>query len=95
MELIGVIVKVGDARELDGAQGKIKMVDVVVNAGTDHLVATAFEKTAELITHPDFKPWSLMKMRLTTQVREKDGKLFNSIRLEAFGYLTKQENDMY
>lgn len=87
MDVICVIKSVSPVRTLQGNQGEMKIVDVVVSKGTDELVFSAFDKVADRFTNGSIKEGSLLQVHLVGSVREKDGKYFQSLRCDQVGIL--------
>lgn len=83
MEFIGLVKEVSQARVLQGNTGDVKIVDVLVDGG-DVIMASAFDKVADMFTNESIKVGSLAKLRITASVRDtRDGKRFQSLRIEA------------
>lgn len=87
MEQIGIIKSVSPVRVLQGNQGEMKIVDVVIDSGADQLVFSAFDKVAERFTNSENLIGSLVLVHLICSVREKDGKLFQSMRCDLVALL--------
>ena len=81
MELIAIVKEKSEKRVLNGQQGEITMVDVVLQSGGDEIICTAFDKEAEKISNTNYAN-CIVKANLTFTGREKDGRKFQSIRLD-------------
>lgn len=87
METIGIIKTVSPVRTIQGNQGEMKIVDVVIDSGTDVLLFSAFDKVADRFTNGAIKVGSLVRVHLIGSVREKDGKSFQSMRCDSVAVL--------
>lgn len=87
MEKIGIIKSVSPVRTLQGNQGEMKIVDVVIDSGADQLVFSAFDKVADRFVNSENLIGSLVVVHLIGSVREKDGKLFQSLRCDLVALL--------
>lgn len=87
MEKIGIIKSVSPTRTLQGNQGEMKIVDVVIDSGSDQIVFSAFDKVAERFANSENLIGSLVLVHLIGSVREKDGKLFQSMRCDLVALL--------
>lgn len=83
MEINAIVKSVSNARSLNGRNGELKMVDVVVSNGLDEFVTTAFDKVAEMFEKQSVKAGMYCVCRLRASIREHDGKQFQSISLDA------------
>lgn len=87
METIGIIKSVSSVRTLQGNQGEMKIVDVVIDSGTDVLLFSAFDKVADRFINASNMVGSLVRVHLMASVRDKDGKLFQSMRCDSVAIL--------
>lgn len=91
MEVIAILKEVSQPRVLQGNQGTLTVVDIKVDAGVDEFVMSAFDKMAESFTSGTIKVNSVIKVRATASVRSKDGKNFQSMRVDACKMLIDTE----
>lgn len=87
MEKIGIIKSVSPVRILQGNQGEMKIVDVVIDSGADQFVFSAFDKVADRFVNSENLIGSLVVVHLVGSVRDKDGKLFQSLRCDLVALL--------
>lgn len=87
MEKIGIIKSVSPVRTIQGNQGEMKIVDVVIDSGADQFVFSAFDKVADRFANGANLVGSLVLVHLIGSVREKDGKLFQSMRCDLVALL--------
>lgn len=87
METIGIIKSVSSVRTIQGNQGEMKIVDVVIDSGADVLLFSAFDKVADRFINATNMVGSLVCVHLTGSVREKDGKSFQSMRCDSVAIL--------
>lgn len=87
METIGIIKSVSSVRTIQGNQGEMKIVDVVIDSGTDVFVFSAFDKVADRFVNASNMVGSLVRVHLTATVRDKDGKSFQSMRCDSVAIL--------
>lgn len=83
MEIIGIIQSVSEPKVINGNQGDVKIVDVVVNGGDDVLLMSAFDKMADAFVNGTLRVGYLCKVRATASLRSKEGRTFQSIRMDA------------
>lgn len=81
MEFIAIVKEKSEKRVLSGQQGEITMVDVVLQGGGDEIICTAFDKEAEKVSNTNYTN-CIVKANIAFSMREKDGRKFQSARLE-------------
>lgn len=81
MELIAIVKEKSEKRVLNGQQGEITMVDVTLQGGGDEIICTAFDKEAEKVSNTNYTN-CIVKASIAFATREKDGRKFQSARLE-------------
>ena len=81
MEFIAIVKEKSEKRVLNGQQGEITMVDVTLQCGGDEIICTAFDKEAEKISNTNYAN-CIVKANIAFTMREKDGRKFQSARLD-------------
>lgn len=87
MEVLCIISEKGETRQIDGARGKIDVVDVVVKSGNDEIKASAFDDLAKEIVNGTIKEGALYKANIAFTVRSTEKGTFQSARIERMGLL--------
>ena len=87
MEVTCVILEKGELRSVDGARGKIDVVDVVVKSGSDEIKVSAFDDLAKEIADGTIKEGALYKVNIAFTIRSGEKGKFQSARIERMGLL--------
>lgn len=87
MELICIILEKSEIRSIDGARGKIDVVDVVLKSGCDEIKASAFDDLARDIVQGNVKEGALYKAIVSFSVRSTEKGSFQSARIDRMGLL--------
>lgn len=87
MEVLCIISEKGELRQVDGARGKIDVVDVVVKSGNDEIRASAFDDLAKEIAEGKIKEGTLYKANIAFTMRSTEKGKFQSARIERMGLL--------
>lgn len=87
MELICIISEKSEIRSIDGARGKIDVVDVVLKSGCDCIKASAFDETAKSIADGTVKEGALYRANVTFTIRQTEKGSFQSARIDKMDLL--------
>lgn len=87
MELLCNISEKSELRSIDGAKGKIEVVDVVLKSGADEIKASAFDELAKKIAGGEVHVAALYKANVTFTIRSTEKGNFQSARIDRMDVL--------
>lgn len=91
MEKMVIVVSQATAREFQGNDGTVKVVDLTLSDGINQFLASAFDKQAQRLIDTPLAPGSLINADLQFSIRnyktEKGEFASQQVRLVAFGVI--------
>lgn len=93
MEIIAIVKEKFEKRVLNGQQGEITMVDVILQSGGDEIICTAFDKEAEKVSSTNYAN-CIVKANIAFVIREKDGRKYQSTRLDRLVIMCNYSNSI-